>query len=84
MNDLPLQCQISPTEQSSWYARLLIQRYVNIVYVLKFEAYVRTQKVKGNVENWKIHMNGLKQMVELRGGIQAFDSKRMVRNKIHR
>ena len=36
------------------------------------------------MENWRIHINGLKQMVELRGGIQAFDSKRMVRNKIHR
>jgi len=45
---------------------------------------MRAQKLKGNVENWKIHINGLKQIVELRGGIETFSSKRLLRNKIHR
>ncbi|KAG9241669.1 hypothetical protein BJ878DRAFT_545019 [Calycina marina] len=42
------------------------------------------EKLKGNVENWKIHLEGLREMIELRGGMEAFADKRMVQNKIHR
>jgi hypothetical protein len=30
------------------------------------------QVIRGNIEGWKIHMMGLKQMVDMRGGITEF------------
>ncbi|KAF4634190.1 hypothetical protein G7Y89_g3919 [Cudoniella acicularis] len=40
--------------------------------------------LNGNHENWLVHMRGLEQMVQQRGGMQAFESNRLVRSKINR
>lgn len=40
------------------------------------------QVIRGNVEGWKVHMMGLKQMVEVRGGITQFSIGLQL--KIHR
>jgi hypothetical protein len=38
--------------------------------------------MRGNVEGWKVHMMGLKQMVEVRGGTTQFSIGLQL--KIHR
>ncbi|RDW72235.1 hypothetical protein BP5796_08269 [Coleophoma crateriformis] len=43
-----------------------------------------SEMVNNNQENWRVHMRGLKQMVHLRGGIEAFESTPMIQNKISR
>lgn len=43
-----------------------------------------TEKTSGNLENWRVHMRGLKQMVRIRGGIEKFNDLRLVRNKVNR
>ncbi|RDW65953.1 hypothetical protein BP6252_09588 [Coleophoma cylindrospora] len=43
-----------------------------------------SEMVNNNQANWRVHMRGLKQMVQLRGGIEAFKSTPMIQNKISR
>ncbi|KAM0127295.1 hypothetical protein ACHAP3_008863 [Botrytis cinerea] len=40
--------------------------------------------LNGNHENWMVHMRGLEQMLRHRGGMEAFESNRLVRSKINR
>lgn len=42
------------------------------------------QKHAGRPENWQIHMRGLKQMIQQRGGLRKFLSNRVLYNKILR
>ncbi|KAH7110911.1 hypothetical protein B0J11DRAFT_473782 [Dendryphion nanum] len=46
--------------------------------------FAHTEMLNGNHENWIVHMRGLKQMLRHRGGMQAFESNRLVRSKINR
>ncbi|RDW63271.1 hypothetical protein BP6252_10816 [Coleophoma cylindrospora] len=46
--------------------------------------FAHTEIFNCNHENWRVHMRGLKQMLQQRGGIHAFESNRLVRSKINR
>ncbi|KAH6695952.1 hypothetical protein BKA61DRAFT_623615 [Leptodontidium sp. MPI-SDFR-AT-0119] len=46
--------------------------------------FAHTEIMNGNRGNWMVHMRGLKQMLRQRGGIEAFESNRLLRSKIHR
>ncbi|KAF8859126.1 hypothetical protein BDZ45DRAFT_590317, partial [Acephala macrosclerotiorum] len=46
--------------------------------------FAHTEILNGNHENWIVHMRGLKQMLRRRGGMQAFESNRLLRSKINR
>ncbi|OKL58353.1 hypothetical protein UA08_06014 [Talaromyces atroroseus] len=45
-------------------------------------AYV--EKIKGSYNNWRIHMGGLKRLVDLRGGLHSLESKPIIMSKIFR
>ncbi|KAJ6161193.1 hypothetical protein N7470_004589 [Penicillium chermesinum] len=42
------------------------------------------EKNRGAHENWEVHMKGLRQLVDLRGGLSALESQPLVMNKLHR
>ncbi|KAN0102229.1 hypothetical protein V8E51_012739 [Hyaloscypha variabilis] len=46
--------------------------------------FAHTEILNDNHENWMVHMRGLKQMIRQRGGIQAFESNRLMGSKITR
>jgi hypothetical protein len=41
-----------------------------------------SEALRGNMDGWRVHMSGLKQMVDLRGGLKAFSVSLQL--KIHR
>lgn len=41
-----------------------------------------SEALRGNVDGWRIHMSGLKQMIDLRGGLKMFSVSLQL--KIHR
>ncbi|KAI1376859.1 fungal-specific transcription factor domain-containing protein [Hypoxylon crocopeplum] len=43
-----------------------------------------TEQSSGNHENWRIHMEGIKRMVEMRGGLSTFESNSILYDKLCR
>lgn len=44
----------------------------------------RVQKGAGRHDHWRTHMQGLKHLVEIAGGLESFQFEPMVLNKIYR
>ncbi|GAM33903.1 hypothetical protein TCE0_013f01138 [Talaromyces pinophilus] len=42
------------------------------------------EKTRGSFDNWRIHMNGLKRLVDMRGGLVSLETKPMVMTKVFR
>jgi hypothetical protein len=60
------------------------------ICVLENQTDGKNQHIKGNYYQWQIHLEGVKRMIELRGGIGALDVNRELRltlmwyDKLHR
>ena len=60
------------------------------ICVLENQTDDKTQHIKGNYYQWQIHLEGMKRMIELRGGIGTLDMNRELRltimwyGKLHR
>jgi hypothetical protein len=50
-----------------------------LICVLENQTDDKNQHIKGNYHQWQIHLEGVKRMIELRGGIGALDINRELR-----